>query len=149
MTARLDFAGDVEDAGFPKVAALLRQGEVRLAWAELRRFQPASLADAHCLERARRAMPEPPVEPEDLGDEDPPPPAPSPDLERALGDVLRREGIVDPPLVERLAAAVRSCLGGAAPSPEPPRDVPPLRRGRRGPRAGRGPTRTLAEDDDE
>lgn len=111
MTARLPT--DALDARFPRVAALLRQGEVRLA------------------------------SPDDE------PPAPSPNLARALDDALRREGIEDFSLAQRLADAVRSTLGIGSPAPEAPADVPLLRHGGRGARAERARSGALEEDDDE
>jgi hypothetical protein len=54
----MNAADRLRDCGFPRVAALLERGLVREAWAELRRFRPASIGEAHALERARRAMPE-------------------------------------------------------------------------------------------
>jgi hypothetical protein len=48
----------VEDAGFPKVANLLRADNARAAWAELRRFEPCSFGEGMAKARARKAMPE-------------------------------------------------------------------------------------------
>lgn len=47
----------VRDAGFPRVADLLERDNLRAAWAELRRFEPASFGEAVAHDRAKTAMP--------------------------------------------------------------------------------------------
>lgn len=54
-------AEKVREIGFRRVALMLDEGQVELAWRELLRFRPASMGEAEALARAKRAMPERPT----------------------------------------------------------------------------------------
>lgn len=59
----------IDDAGFPRVARLLRAGNESAAWRELLRFAPCSLGESLALDRAKRAMPGREIEPEFCDDD--------------------------------------------------------------------------------